>query len=114
MEMSAYMLSVPITTDFDFTGLITEALAYESITTITPAFYDLTLRVKNTRDDESEAMLDIIFSNRNYDIGTFNTGLMVYDIFYASVADKKTALVSLMEARRGKIDAAIEKFNKDY
>jgi len=114
MEMSAYMLSIPITTDFEFTGLITEALAYESISTVTPAFYDLTLKAKNTRDDESEAMLDIIFSNRNYDIGTFNTNLMVFDIFYASIADKKTSLVSLIDKRRGKIDAALEKSNADY
>lgn len=114
MEMSAYMLSIPVTTDFAFTGLITEALAYESVSTVTPAFYDLTLRVKNTRDDESEAMLDIIFNNRNYDIGTFNTNLSVYDIFYSAVADKKTSLVSLMDSRGGKINAAIDKFNADY
>ncbi|MCL1857946.1 MAG: hypothetical protein FWF92_01765 [Oscillospiraceae bacterium] len=59
-------------------------------------------------------MLDIIFNNRNYDIGTFNTNLLVYDIFYSAVADKKTSLVSLMDSRSGAIDAAIDKFNADY
>jgi hypothetical protein len=37
--------------------------------TVKPAYYDRTLKGKHARDDESQEMLDIIFSTRNYDVG---------------------------------------------
>lgn len=49
------------------TGLILEALAFESKSTLTPAYYDVTLKRKIGRDDESSEMLDIIFSSGVFD-----------------------------------------------
>ena len=46
--------------DADFVGLITEALAVASHKYVIPAYYDVTLKTKAARDDESAAMLDII------------------------------------------------------
>ena len=69
---------------------------------------------KTARDYESETMLDIIFNNKIYDIGTFNTNLQTYDIFWAAVNNRRTDLMSLIEAREGAITAAIERFNEDY
>ena len=46
--------------DADFVGLITEALAVASYKYVIPAYYDVTLKTKAARDDESAAMLDII------------------------------------------------------
>jgi len=114
VEMSASMLSVPVTADIDFTGHIAEALAYESVSTLTPAFYDLTLLTKTARDDESEAMLDIIFNNKIYDLGTFNTNFLVHDIFPTAVSTRNGDMVALIESRRDAINAAIDKFNQDY
>lgn len=56
--------------DFDRSCMILEALACESKYTLQPAYYDLNLKVKQVRDDESESMLDIIYDN----------GLTFYDI----------------------------------
>ena len=115
VEMSAAMVSVPITvSDLNFTGLILEALAYESVYTLTPAFYDLTLLTRTARDDESEAMLDIIFNNKIYDIGTFNTSLLVFDIFWAAVAQRRESMTSLIDERREAINIAIANFNADF
>jgi hypothetical protein len=55
--------------DASRTGTILEALAAESKYTVKPAYYDRTLKGKHARDDESQEMLDIIFSTRNYDVG---------------------------------------------
>lgn len=52
------------------TGIITEVLASESYD-LTEAYYDKTLKGKTTRDEESSAMLDIIFANRVYDLGWY-------------------------------------------
>lgn len=48
---------------------IIELMGYHSEKIITPAYYDKTLIGKYTRDDESVEMLDLIFSNRVYDVG---------------------------------------------
>ena len=52
-------------------GYITQMLAYESLYTMTPAFYDQTLQNKISRDEESARMLDIIFESRSYDFGWY-------------------------------------------
>ncbi|MFA6948212.1 MAG: hypothetical protein WCQ72_04460 [Eubacteriales bacterium] len=64
------------------TGILLEAIAAESLYLIQPAYYEITLVGKYTRDDESVAMLDMLISNRVYDVGlyyqvgTYNEQLM--------------------------------------
>lgn len=55
--------------DEEITGLILEALVYESRYLLLPAYYDVNLKTKFARDDESSAMIDIILANRLYDLG---------------------------------------------
>lgn len=67
------LIGIPvISASAEQTGTILEALCYVSQDTLTPAFYDTTLKGKYFRDEESGEMLDIIFANRVYDIGYFN------------------------------------------
>lgn len=69
-------LSVPKgVKDPDDLGLVIEALGMYSQKYLTPAYYDVQLKYRDTRDDESQEMLDIIFSTRTFDIGAaFNWG----------------------------------------
>lgn len=53
--------------DTERTGLILEALAAESRYTVIPAYYDIAF--KDSGEEESVDMLDIIFSSRVYDLG---------------------------------------------
>lgn len=53
------------------TGVLLEALAYESMVQVTPAFYDQTLIGRYIRDDESAVCLDLIFANRTFDLGIY-------------------------------------------
>ena len=73
--MHAYGTSyicVPVTAeDPARAGAVIEALAYYGKQLITPAYYDTTLKGKYFRDEESAAMLDIIFSSRFFDIGMY-------------------------------------------
>lgn len=63
-------VSVPITVpNTETTGLILETLAYESRYLLLPAYYDINLKSKFARDEESSAMIDIILNNRLYDLG---------------------------------------------
>jgi len=72
----ANFISFPATmVEAERNGLIVEALSCESLYTLTPAFYDVTLTGKAVRDEESLEMLDIIFNNRVWDLGYyFNWG----------------------------------------
>jgi hypothetical protein len=61
-------LIVPATNqNTENTGLITEALCEKAYENITPAYYDITLQRKSSRDDESEKMLELIRSSATFD-----------------------------------------------
>ena len=64
---SPFFMTVPTTSeDLDRTGAIMEALAYDSMGLIDKAMYDIVLKGKSSRDDESIGMLDLIFSTLHY------------------------------------------------
>ncbi len=50
-------------------GYVLDTLGAESKNELTPAYYEQYLKSKGARDDESEDMLDLIFSSLTYDIG---------------------------------------------
>lgn len=61
--------------DPDKTAYIMDTMAYYGRIHILPAYYDVVLQRKYTRDDESSAMLDIIFNSTVYDLGDlYNIG----------------------------------------
>jgi len=63
-------LAIPKTaTDTEFIGIITEALNAESYKLVVPAYYDVALKVKGTRDEESIEILDMLVANRLFDMG---------------------------------------------
>lgn len=67
---SANVFSIPVTLgDMTRTGIIIEALAAQSVSTVSNAFYDVCLNGKYIRDTESEAMIDLIFGNKVFDFG---------------------------------------------
>lgn len=61
----------------DATCYALEAMAYYGKELVTPEYYDRTLTLKRFEDTESGEMLDLIFRNRTYDLGSvfnFNSG----------------------------------------
>ncbi len=62
--------TVPITnTDTDRTSIILEAMYSESAKKVIPEYYNKMLKTKVSRDTESSAMFDLIFSSRVLDYG---------------------------------------------
>lgn len=62
--------SVPMTaTDYEFIGIMTEVMNAETYKQVVPVYYDIVLKVKGARDEESVAMLDAILASRCFDIG---------------------------------------------
>jgi ABC-type glycerol-3-phosphate transport system substrate-binding protein len=84
-------IAVPKTaTDLDRTGLVIEAVSWKSKYTLTPAYYDITLKGKASRDEESLEMLDLIFASTSFDLGNmFDWGGM-YSV-PAALCESKSA-----------------------
>ncbi len=64
------IFAIPITTvDKEFTGLMLEAMSSSAHEKILPAYFEVALKTKYTRDDESSRMFDLIMEGRVYDLG---------------------------------------------
>ncbi len=66
---------VPVTVgDPEMVSTIIEALNAESYKQVTPALYDIAIKVKGTRDIESVEILDLIINSRYFDFGYIYDG----------------------------------------
>ena len=108
----ASMMCIPATMqDSERFGIITETLAYTSRNIVLPAYYDVSLTTKFTRDDESSEMIDIIIKNRIFDIGyvyndnTGSLGFIINDLIQA----KKTQFASTIEKKEAAALKALQK-----
>ncbi|MBO5273288.1 MAG: extracellular solute-binding protein [Clostridia bacterium] len=113
------VLTVPKTAPeeaYERTGVLLEALAAESCYTVIDVYYDTVLKVKGTRDEQSAAMLDIIFDNRVYDLGEFYQFGDFNTQFLRTKGNGHEDVVSLYEKHskyiQKAIDALIKKLDK--
>ncbi|MCL1858648.1 MAG: extracellular solute-binding protein [Oscillospiraceae bacterium] len=103
-------VSVPITAeDKDRSGLILETLAYESRYILLPAYYDINLKTKFARDEESREMIDIILTNRLYDLGDMYYWGSATSYFEDLSRGKGGSLVTYWEKNSSKIESAMQK-----
>ena len=96
------------------TGAILEALAAESMYTLLPAYYDIALKGKYVRDEESEAMLDLIFATKVFDLGwIYQIGNYNEDIMN-QLRNNKKDFASMYEKGLGRAEKNIEKINEAF
>lgn len=96
---------------FDETCYAMEALAYHGQQTLTPEYYERTLKYKRFPDDDEAAeALDLIFKNKSYDIGAvFNFGSMLS--FYTDILlSGNNSHASTLDAKFSSYQAAIDSF----
>jgi len=100
--------------DAERTGHILEAICAESKYTTMPAYYEVTLKTKMARDDDSAEMLDIIFTNRVWDLGEIaNYGGFSGDLIHLSMRDNPdvaSLFDRLLPRMERDIERAIERF----
>ena len=100
--------------DLERTGMILEDLSAESRYALQPAYYEVNLRGKYVRDDESQAMLDIILTNTAYDIGyIYDFGNFGMTILYYP-RDFKDNYASAFEKMSSKMEKDIQKIITAY
>jgi hypothetical protein len=111
----AMAICVPIvSSDPEMAGLILEAMAAESHVKLRSAYYDITLQRKQSRDNESADMLDIIFASRSYPLDmVYNWGTMSTEIINA-IKSGKTDIASVYAKKESAVNKAIEKAMNEY
>ena len=102
---------IPVTCpDFDRLGTIVESMAQISKYTLTPAYYDVALKGKFVRDEESAEMLDIILAQRSYDLGNiFDWGGM-FSMITGLATQKNGDFASSYAKKEAAAQKAIDKF----
>lgn len=103
----------------EMVGSVIELLAYFSEETVIPAYYDVTLDGKIARDEDTIAMLDIIFDTIAYEIGGnyfgFSNGFsnLFYTTGFMVVRDKSTDFASFYAKNEKPALQVIEDFYTD-
>jgi hypothetical protein len=110
------LFTVPKTNiNLDYTSMIIEALACESAKSVVPAYYDVTLKTKIARDEDSEKMLDIIFNSRVIDLGDTLFAGQIRDGVFSGMyikgdRDIVSKLVSMQTSTEKEINKIVEAF----
>ena len=112
-----FVIGAPTTVaDTDYVSLITEAMAAETYMNVYPAYYDVALKSKYSKDEDTAAMVDTIAEGASFDVsimfGTYMENLPY--MFRMCLNDKTTDLVSRYAAAETKIAAALEKIYAMY
>jgi hypothetical protein len=90
------MCYIPITSkDLEYISIILEAMAAESYRTVMPAYYDVVLTTKLTRDNDSEGMIDIIKNSRSYPL---QLKTFTFNLFTPFVTGQKNNMASFYKS----------------
>lgn len=112
---STSCVSIPVSgTKLECTGLALEAMAAESVTTLTEAYYTINFENKSLRDEDSIEMTKIILKSRSYDLGdAFNFGGLV-DIFAKMAKANLNTFASDYEKKQASAQNAIDKLVANF
>ncbi len=106
------LFGIPITNQhIDETSVTLECLASESLKTVTPAYYDVALKVKYARDTESGMMIDLIRDNVSADFAelySYNISDIAH-FFRSNLSSKTEAISSSMEKQQKLWNKSLER-----
>jgi len=102
-------IAVPVTNSkIEMTGLIMETMAYISYTTVEPEMYNVTLKEKISRDQNSKVMLDIIYEDIIFDLnGIYNFG-NTGNLLRSYIVYNKNEFVSKYESTKTTAQTALD------
>ncbi len=101
------------TADPQMSADVTTVLSAESYKKVVPAYYDITLKTKTSRDNDSEEMLDIIREGFDYDLGMVlldNTGYIM-TMLRGYVASGKFTFASDIAKKEKQVQKLLDKLS---
>ncbi|MBQ8551643.1 MAG: hypothetical protein IJ428_02385 [Clostridia bacterium] len=106
---------VPVTAaDPVFVSAVAEAYAYEGRQRITPAYYETTLKLKQTRDDASMEMLDMIMAGRDTDYLFINPLGGMNEVFNKVFNSNQNSFASQYASLEMAANATLQGLIEDY
>lgn len=102
MHRTASMLSIPKSVTADELVMVEsmiEAMAYYAVDTITEQYYEINLKTRDSKDERSGPMMDLILANRACDLS----------YYYSFGSDAYTTLASTALPNSGKAPASLDK-----
>ncbi len=100
--------------DDEMVGAISEFLAATGQEITKPAYYEKSLKGTYFRDDESAAMLDIIFATHTFDVGNFFRVGDLYTNIWRTVNRKFPTYTVLYNQSLKKAESDIKKINSNF
>lgn len=100
----------------EMSAAVLEALASESYRTVSPALFEIALKVKYSHDDDTAKVYDILKSSVVFDIGrVFNDSMggMTYSIFRDSVVNNNPNWASTFASKQASLESAFENLTKN-
>ena len=99
----------------EMAGVIMEAMACESYNTVRPAYYDVALKTKGTRDENSVEMLDLIFENRVFDYADTILCTEIRDgVLKFAFGANNRKMVSVLTKVEGTCTTALDMYNDGF
>jgi ABC-type glycerol-3-phosphate transport system substrate-binding protein len=110
------MMAIPNTIkDPGRVGKIVSALNAESWKTVVPQYYDVALKIKFARDDESVQVLDMLLDGRTFDFGYIYDNWQGYAFFMQDlISAKSDGISSWFDKRAGSADKNLEKVLQSF
>lgn len=111
----AYGVVIPVcVSDPEFSAYMTEVVCCEAKNYVTDAYYEVTLKKRDAKDDESEEMLDLIFSNVVYDTGYIygfgGASTLLSGLMSSNGTDVMSSIEQLLPTIESQIESTIENF----
>jgi hypothetical protein len=96
--------------NLEMTGKIIETLSAESHKQLVPAYYEVALKIKYSRDEESVRMLDLIFEGVVYDFGLLYN-IPTFDIYQEILVNERDpgTFASLVERTQPRAETALQR-----
>lgn len=110
------LMAIPVTVkETERTGIIVEAMSAEGYKIVTPAYYDVALKTKFTRDEESAEMIDLVLAGRTFDFGYMYDGWNGMAFYLQTMlTQKNTNFASFYKANEKKVLNYYDKVVKAY
>lgn len=102
-------VTIPVTNaDAERTGVILEMFGAKSRQIVRSVYFDTTLDFKYIQDQQSSEMLDIMFSNGVFDLGSIYQWGSATATAYAQLLEQKTDIASKLQAIASKTEADVQ------
>lgn len=113
---NATLFALPTTcVKTELIGAALEALSAESCRTVIPTYYEVALKVKYSRDDESCQMLDILHDGRQYNMGyMYCLPLGIEGTILRQILAENSNLTSFYKRNQKKYEKYLEKLIDYY